>query len=265
MKTALTIAGSDPTCGAGAQLDLKVFHSTGVEGLSVITAITAQNTRGVRSIYPLPADMVRNQIDVLLEDVGVEALKTGMLCSPSVVDLVSRTIRDHGIGKVVVDPVIESSSGTALAEAGTVERMVETLFPAATAVTPNVPEASRLTGVEIRKISHLKEAARKIRAMGPSAVIITGGHLPAAGAAAGTEGRDAVLDLCYDGRDFKLMESERLPGEYHGTGCAFASALTAYLCLGASLSEAAEKAKEFVGVSIRRARFIGGGMGILGV
>jgi len=265
MKTALTIAGSDPTCGAGAQLDIKVFQRIGVHGLAVITSITAQNTVAVRSIHPVDPGAVREQLDVLLEDVGVDALKTGMLYSRSTVEEVAETLVKNGLKKVVVDPVTVSSSGMPLVEEGTVEKMIDVLFPLTTVATPNIYEATLLSGINIDGLDTLYEAAMKIKSLGPETVIITGGHFSTPDVAPSEGKTDTVIDLYYNGTEFHRIESERLAGEYHGTGCAFTSALTAYLSLGDSALEASRKAKEFVAGALRRAFHIGGGMGILGV
>jgi hydroxymethylpyrimidine/phosphomethylpyrimidine kinase len=265
MKTALTIAGSDPTSGAGTQLDIKVFHRIGVHGLSVLTSITAQNTAAVKSIYPVEPDAVRGQLEVLLEDVGVDALKTGMLYSSSIVEVVSGALKKYGIKKVVVDPVMVSSSGMSLVEEGTVEKMIEVLFPLTTIITPNIYEASILSGINIEGFETLYEAAGKIKALGPEIVIITGGHFSATGISPSKDNTDTVIDLYYNGIEFHRIESERLAGEYHGTGCAFSSALTAYLALGNSSLEASRKAKEFTVDVLRNAYHIGSGMGMLRV
>ena len=263
MKTALTIAGSDPTGGAGVQLDIRVFHRFGVHGLSVITSITAQNTTGVRSIRPLEAAAVREQLAVLLEDVRVDALKTGMLYSPSVVEVIADAISGSGIGRVVVDPVTVSSSGTPLIEDATLERMTELLFPLTTVVTPNIYEASLLTGVNIERPEDLEEAAVKIKSLGAEAVIITGGHFP--DLTGGHSGTESAVDLYYDGGKFHRFESRLFKGQYHGTGCAFSSALTANLALGYSALESARRAKEHTTEAVRRAYRIGSGMGMLRV
>ncbi|NOY39668.1 MAG: bifunctional hydroxymethylpyrimidine kinase/phosphomethylpyrimidine kinase [Nitrospirae bacterium] len=265
MKTALTIAGSDPTSGAGAQLDIRVFQSIGVHGLSVLTSITAQNTIAVKSIYPVEPEAVREQLEVLFEDVGVEALKTGMLYSSSIVEVVSWALEKYGTKKVVVDPVMVSSSGMPLVEDGTIEKMMQVLFPLTTIITPNIYEASLLSGINIEGIDALYDAAEKIKSLGPEVVIITGGHFSPASIAPSGGGRDTVIDLYYDGTEFHRIESERLAGEYHGTGCAFSSALTAYLALGKSALEATRKANEFTVDALRKAYHIGSGMGMLRV
>ncbi len=259
MKTALTIAGSDPTSGAGAQLDIKVFHSIGIHGLSAITALTAQNTKGVFHVIEVKPSDLKKQIDPLLEDFTIEALKTGMLYSPETVELVKETIQRGRIKKVVVDPVTVSSSGAALVVEGTLERMMEKLLPLTTVITPNIYEASLLSGIHIETTDNLYEAATKIKSLGPEVVIITGGHLDIEAK------RRIAVDLYYDGESFHRIESEMYQGQYHGTGCAFSASLTAYLCVCESVLEATRRAKEFVSHAIRNAYFPGKGMGLLRV
>jgi hydroxymethylpyrimidine/phosphomethylpyrimidine kinase len=276
MKTALTIAGSDPTGGAGIQLDIKVFHRIGVHALSVITSITAQNTEGVSQIYPLSAEMVKRQLESLFEDISVEALKTGMLYSNSVVEVVSETLRHVGARNIVVDPVTVSSTGVPLVEDGTIERMMDLLIPITTVVTPNIYEASLMTGIKIVDFDSLCDAAKKILALGPEVVIITGGHFAETAEESlgnGSEGNtenitpepEIITDLYYDGRDFHRIEGERFHGIFHGTGCTFSSALTAYLAHDCSVLDATQRADEFVKESIRNSYRLGKGMGILRV
>lgn len=265
MRTALTIAGSDPTGGAGIQLDLGVFRKTGLHGLSAITSITAQNTEGVTSAYPLDHSIVREQIETLLDDTDVDSVKTGMLYSRSVVDLLVDIIETERIGNLVVDPVLRSSSGVPLAEDGLVEAMKEKLLPLTTMVTPNISEASLISGVEISDNDSLERAAKKIKEIGPDAVIITGGHLPAGGYSLEPDDSAILFDLFFDGKDFHRIEGERFPGNYHGTGCAFSAALAAYLALGLKYLEAAIKARSFVSDAIKNSYRLGRGMLLLGV
>lgn len=253
MKTALTIAGSDPTGGAGVQMDLRVFHRIGVHGLSVISALTAQNTMGVVSIHPLPAEYVKAQIDAVIEDLRIDALKTGMLYSWDVVETVTDAVRRESLRNLVIDPVTISSSGMPLIKDGVIAQMVHALLPHARVITPNIYEASLITGLNIGGVEDMQAAAERIRHLGPEVVIITGGHL--------TE--DIAIDLYFDGVDFHRIESRRYPGEYHGTGCAFSSAVTAYLALGKTPLEASRLAKELITQAIYKAYHIGRGMGLL--
>jgi len=266
MKTALTIAGSDPTGGAGAQLDLGVFRKIGVYGLSAITAVTAQNTKGVRDIFPLPLHIVRGQISTVLEDIRIDAIKTGMLYSKDVAGVVSEIEREDNRIPLVVDPVTISSSGCPLTINGNVEELLSPLLPLTTVITPNVYEASLLSGVRIEGIEDMERAARALKSRGPGVVIITGGRLSEPDPGGLQKSPSGItLDLYYDGIGFHRLESELYPGEYHGTGCAFSSAITAYLALGKNSLEAARLAKNLVTDAIRRAYHPGHGMGLLRV
>lgn len=253
MKTALTIAGSDPTGGAGLQADLKVFRSFGVHGLSVVSAVTAQNTEGVDSIFPLEPDAFEKQLSVLLSDMRPDALKTGMLYSSRSVESLAEQIVTYSLKDLVIDPVTISSSGMSLMDEGTLDTLKERLFPLARIITPNIYEASVLTGIMVETADQMEEAAGLLKKMGPDVVIITGGHLD-----------EVALDLYYDG-EFHRVESEKLRGEYHGTGCAFSAALTSLMALGHTPLEAARRAKEFIDNSIRKAYHPGRGMGLLNI
>ena len=252
MKSALTIAGSDPTGGAGLQADLKVFRALGVHGLSVPAVLTSQSTIGVERVLPVDRDFLSSQLDVLLEDVKPDSLKTGMLYSAWAAETVSSKIRDHSLGNFVIDPVTVSSRGTSLVEEGTLDKIKDMLFPLARVITPNIYEASVLTGLNIDNEKDMEAAALKLKEMGPEAVIITGGHL-----------EKMTLDLYYDGHNFHRFEAPKIRGEYHGTGCAFSAAIAAFLALGNTPRESAAKAKEFVTEAIRRAYHPGKGMGLL--
>jgi len=254
MKSVLTIAGSDPTGGAGLQADLKVFRAFGVHGLSVPAALTAQNTTGVESVLPVAKDLFLKQLDVLLDDILPDAMKTGMLYSPWVVETVAERIRERSLRNLVVDPVTVSSSGKGLVENGALDRIRELLFPHSRVITPNIYEASVLAGTNIENEGGMERAAVVLKAMGPEVVVVTGGHL-----------EEVTIDLYYDGRDFHRMESPKLRGEYHGTGCAFSAAIAASLAGGDSPLNAVRKAKDFVTEAIRRAYHPGKGMGILNI
>jgi hydroxymethylpyrimidine/phosphomethylpyrimidine kinase len=251
MKSVLTIAGSDPTGGAGLQADLKVFKSFGVHGLSVVSAITAQNSEGVDAIFPVAKESLEKQLRVLLSDIMPDALKIGMLYSGWAAEVISVMIKEHLLVNLVIDPVTVSSSGTILVEDGTLDMIREKLFPLAKVITPNIYEASVLTGIMIEGRNGMEEAAKSLKAMGPEVVIITGGHL-----------EDIALDLFYDG-EFHAIEGEKIRGEYHGTGCAFSAAVAALLALGHAPIECARQAKEFVNRAIKKAYHPGKGMGLL--
>jgi hydroxymethylpyrimidine/phosphomethylpyrimidine kinase len=251
MKTALTIAGSDPTGGAGLQADLKVFKSFGVHGLSVISAVTAQNSEGVDSISPVNSNIFERQLHVLLSDIKPDALKTGMLYSNQSVEIFSGIIREFSLVNLVIDPVTVSSSGKMLVQDGTLDLIREKLFPFSRVITPNIYEASVLTGISIENKNNMEDAARVLKKMGPEVVVITGGHLD-----------EIALDLYYDS-EFHTLESSKIRGEYHGTGCAFSAAVTALLALGHIPLEAVRRAKEFVNIAIKKAYHPGRGMGFL--
>jgi hydroxymethylpyrimidine/phosphomethylpyrimidine kinase len=262
MKTALTIAGSDPTGGAGIQLDIKVFQTFDVHGLSAITAITAQNTASVKSINPVESNVVKHQIDVLLEDIRVDAVKIGMLYRKSVANAVSTVIRENELRNVVLDPIMIASSGATLIEEGLMERMVDVLFPLIRVITPNMHEASLISGIMIENLDDVYSVAEKIKSLGPEIVIITGGHHDILNSGMS---RGMVTDFYYDGKNFFRIESKKHDGEYHGTGCAFSSALTALLACEKMPLDAARIATQFVSGSLNHAYSLGYGMRILGI
>ncbi|MDP2166903.1 MAG: bifunctional hydroxymethylpyrimidine kinase/phosphomethylpyrimidine kinase [Thermodesulfovibrionales bacterium] len=254
MKIALTIAGSDPTGGAGLQADLRVFALFGVHGISAPTALTSQNTEGIDLILPVEKNFLQRQLDFLLKDIRPDGLKTGMLYTAYAVEIAADIVKEHSLPNLVVDPVTVSSSGRSLVEDGALDLIKQKLFPASRVITPNIYEASLFTGMNIEAESDMKEAARALREMGPEVVIITGGHLDG-----------LAVDLYYDGSDFHRLESEKIRGEYHGTGCAFSAAVAASLALGHSPLEAARRAKEFVQAAIKKAYHPGRGMGLLNI
>lgn len=253
-KTALTIAGSDPTGGAGLQADLRIFNKMGVYGLSVPTVLTAQNTEGVYNIHNVPAAFISEQLDVLLRDIKPDAFKTGMLYHVETVETVAKKTEEYSLDNMVIDPVTVSSTGVQLLEDRGLEAMKNSLFPLSMVITPNIYEASVLTGKEIRNENEMKTAAVTLKGFGSHAVIITGGHL----------NKNAV-DMLFDGEEFFSLENERLEGEFHGTGCLFSSAITACLALGYNLKEAFIKAKETVWNAMRTAVPAGKGMKILNI
>ncbi len=251
MRICLTIAGSDPTGGAGLQADLRVFQYFGLHGLSAVTAITCQNTTGVEEIFPVEAKALESQLRVLLEDIRPDSLKTGMLYSKENLEVIQWAVQRYSLSNLVIDPVTVSSTGVSLLEEGGLDFLRERLISLAKIVTPNIYEASLLTGIRIDKIEEMKQACKEIKKMGPEAVIITGGHL-----------EERAVDLFYDG-EFELFDSEKFPGEFHGTGCIFSAAITANLALGKNTLEAVRIAKEFLKKAIKNALYPGRGMGIL--
>jgi hydroxymethylpyrimidine/phosphomethylpyrimidine kinase len=252
MRTALTIAGSDSGAGAGIQADLKTFAAHNVYGTSAITAVTAQNTLGVQSFEALPVALIRQQIEAVMGDIGADAAKTGMLPSAAAVEAVAQAISDFDIPFVVVDPVMLAKSGDGLTDADAVEAMKASLLQRAFVVTPNIPEAERLAGLTIATDDDRREAARRIKALGPSLVVIKGGHLPS----------PDIVDLLYDGRDFTEFRHERVPGRHtHGTGCTFAAALAAHLAAGRTVREAIPLIQEYIAGAIAHAPELGEGSG----
>jgi hydroxymethylpyrimidine/phosphomethylpyrimidine kinase len=251
MKTALTIAGSDPTGGAGLQADLKVFRSFSVHGLSVVSAVTAQNTERVDAVFPIEKDTFEKQLRILLSDIRPDALKIGMLFSRWSVDILADIFADSTFRNIVIDPVTISSSGMSLVDEGTLDLIRSKLFSLSRIITPNIYEAAVLTGVMVEEKKGMEEAAKALKSMGPEVVVITGGHL-----------EEKAIDLYFDGA-FHYIEGQKIKGEYHGTGCAFSAAVAALLALGHSPLESVQKAKEFVFHAIKKAYHPGRGMGML--
>jgi hydroxymethylpyrimidine/phosphomethylpyrimidine kinase len=248
---ALTVAGSDSSGGAGIQADLQAFSVVGVHGASVVTAVTAQNSRGVRSINPVPAHEVGAQIDTVAQDMGPKWAKSGMLHDGKLVRLVAAKFNEHGIG-YVVDPVLVATSGDSLAEIGMAENLVLELLPHATLVTPNVDEAAlMLRGRNIGNVKEMKLAAEDIRELGPEAVLLKGGHLDV------THG---VVDvLCTDRGVFQEFRHPRQVGAFHGTGCALSALITGYLAKGEPLARAVARSERVLQSMIASAYSAGGG------
>lgn len=271
MRHALTIAGSDSGGGAGIQADLKTFAAFGVYGTSAITAVTAQNTRGVAAVVPLPADLVTAQIEATARDVRIDATKIGMLATAAIVEAVAAAIEELALPAVVLDPVMVSSSGQRLLDEDGVRALRFELLPRAHVITPNITEAEALSGCRIHSAGDRRRAAERLVDMGAGAVIITGGHrIGSAGKPGddvdeeGEDGADAV-DLLFDGSTF--IESRtpraRTGNRTHGTGCAFASALAAGLALGESLPAAAARAQQYVAGGIAHGIEVGHGARVL--
>jgi len=250
---ALTIAGSDSGGGAGIQADIKAMQANGVFAASVITAITAQNTKAVTDALELPLDLIEAQIDAVCEDLPVVATKTGMLSSAAIIELVARKVEAWKLRPLVVDPVMISKSGYPLLRPDAIATLRERLLPLATLVIPNAHEAAHLTGVKIQTVDDLYEAARRLKALGPEAVMVKGGHL--------TQTTEAV-DVLYDGQHFEVFRAPRIDTPHtHGTGCTYASAIAANLARGFSLIEAVHRAKQYVTEAIRHALPLGSGHG----
>lgn len=246
---ALTIAGSDSGGGAGIQADLKTFTAFRVFGLSAVTGLTAQNTRGVHGVELPPAAFIAAQIRVVLDDIGADAVKTGMLATEEIIRTVAGVVREYRLTNLVVDPVMIAASGHALMRHEAAPVMREMLVPLAMVITPNLDEASFLCERKIRTLEDMHEAARMIHAMGPRYVLMKGGHLPG----------DSVVDLLFDGRDFVRRESARIPGEFHGTGCTLSSAIASGLAKGLDVPDATATAQAYIALAIQAAPLAGGG------
>ncbi|GAA2092816.1 bifunctional hydroxymethylpyrimidine kinase/phosphomethylpyrimidine kinase [Actinomadura alba] len=246
----LTVAGSDSGGGAGIQADLKTMLALGVHGMSVIAAVTAQNSVGVQGYWELPAEAVRAQLDSVLGDIGAEAIKTGMLASAELVETVAQVLADAE-APVVVDPVGVSKHGDSLLAADAVDAVRTALLPVATVVTPNLWEVEQLTGIKVVDESGLREAAEAVWALGPRWVLVKGGHLPG-----------EPVDLLFDGtREYHFSAARHDNLHTHGTGCTLASATASYLALGEDVPGAVGKAKEYVTGAIERGFPLGSGIG----
>lgn len=253
---ALTIAGSDSGGGAGIQADLKTFQELGVYGMSAITAVTVQNTLGVHGVYPLPQEATAEQIEAVGLDLGVDALKTGMLFNAGIIRLVSEQIRKFDWKKVVVDPVMIAKGGAELLQLEAVQALKDDLLPLALVVTPNIPEAEALTGISIRTMEDRREAARHISSMGPKFVVIKGGH------ADESENSRQIIDLLFDGTAFTELSGKRVRTVHtHGTGCTFSAAITAELGKGMSVLEAISNGRAFIQAAIEEPLHLGQGHG----
>ncbi len=249
----LTIAGSDSGGGAGIQADLKTFAALGVYGMSAVTALTAQNTVGVQSVLEIAPAFVAEQIRSVASDIGVDAVKTGMLPSVEIVLRVARELAALKIGNLVVDPVMASTSGESLMRSGAVDALVRELLPLALVVAPNLREAGLLAGFEVKDLEGMEAAARAILAFGPRYVLVKGGHLPG-----------KPLDLLFDGVHFRRYSGERHDTpDAHGTGCTFSAAIAAGLAKGIVVEDAVGLAKEYTSGAIRQSLRLGKGCGPL--
>ncbi|ACL26025.1 bifunctional hydroxymethylpyrimidine kinase/phosphomethylpyrimidine kinase [Chloroflexus aggregans] len=247
----LTIAGSDSGGGAGIQADLKAFAALGVYGMSALTAVTAQNTIGVQAVFELPATLVAQQIDSVVTDIGVDAVKTGMLANAEIIAVVAEKARTYRWPYLVVDPVMVAKSGDPLLRPEARTALISLLFPLATIVTPNLPEAKALTGLNISSVAEMEQAAQQIHALGPRWVLVKGGHLAG----------DSV-DVLYDGHEYRYFSSSRIETRHtHGTGCTFASAIAAGLAKGLSVPEAVQAAKDYITLALQHAPGLGQGHG----
>ncbi|NLD36683.1 MAG: bifunctional hydroxymethylpyrimidine kinase/phosphomethylpyrimidine kinase [Desulfatiglans sp.] len=254
MKKALTIAGSDSGGGAGIQADIKTFTAFGVFGTSAITALTAQNTMGVQGISEVDPEFVKQQIKSVLDDIGADAVKTGMLASPEIVKAVADTLREYKTKNIVVDPVMIAKSGDALLSKEACNTVIKELIPIASVVTPNIHEAEAMLNIRIENIDDMKKAGAMIKDMGCGFVVIKGGHL-------GSKDHMAT-DVVFNGKEYSLLSEKRFDTKNcHGTGCTFSAAIAAGLAKGYPVIKAIEQAKAFITAAIRDSFRIGNGHG----
>jgi hydroxymethylpyrimidine/phosphomethylpyrimidine kinase len=253
MFKALTIAGSDSGGGAGIQADLKTFQELQVFGMSALTAVTAQNTLGVHGVYPMTAEAVSQQIKAIGEDMGTDAIKTGMLFNAEIIEAVSEHLVRYQWKNVVVDPVMIAKGGASLLQQEAISALKKYLLPRALVITPNIPEAEVLTGMSIRTAQDKREAAMRLFDLGVKNIVLKGGH---------DEDPSESVDLLFDGKEFYTFSSKRISTKNtHGTGCTFSAAITAWLAKGLSVLEAVTKAKEFIQAAIEEEIEIGQGHG----
>ena len=251
-KPVLTIAGSDPSGGAGIQADLKALSANRVFGMSVLTSITAQNTCGVSSVFHLPSDVIQAQLDAIFSDIPVTNIKTGMLATPDIITTVTNTLAAQSIEHLVVDPVMVAKGGHVLLEQEGIAAIKTQLCPQAFLITPNIPEAETLSGMTINSIADARAAAKIIHQLGCQHVLITGGHFK----------EQPGTDLLYDGRFFRMYKGEYIQTQNtHGTGCTLASAIAAQLANGKPITDAIEAAKTYTTEAIRHSFCLGQGHG----
>lgn len=251
MKNLLTIAGSDSSGGAGIQADLKTFSALGTYGMSAITAITAQNTRGVWLVQEMSPEMVRLQINCLFEDIPVHAVKIGMVSNAEIIAAIGECLVKHRAGNIVVDPVMVSKSKHQLLRPEACQALVEILLPLAEVVTPNIPEAEALIGKKINTQEDMMEAAVDIHKLGAKNVVLKGGHLDG-----------PAVDILFNGKEPTLYHGNRVNTKNtHGTGCTFSSAIAAFLARGLTVSEAVAAAKEYISIAIANSLDLGQGAG----
>ncbi len=248
MIKVLSIAGSDPSSGAGIQLDLKTFQALGVFGMAVPSALTIQNSRGVTGVEAVSPRVFSKQLESLLLDINPDAIKTGMLLTAHNVNAVAKAVTKFRIRNMVIDPVIRSTSGRMLLEPAAVSALKENLFPHARIITPNIPEAEALSGMPISSEKDMDFAAGKLLDMGPGFVLIKGGHA-----------QGMATDTLYGGKTVLSFSTLRRKGKFHGTGCALSSAIAVFIASGYPVEKAVEKAKQFVDSMLKTAKRVGKG------
>ncbi|QSZ27828.1 bifunctional hydroxymethylpyrimidine kinase/phosphomethylpyrimidine kinase [Aceticella autotrophica] len=254
MRKILTIAGSDSIGGAGIQADLKTFCALGVYGMSVITAVTAQNTRGVFDVRNMDESIIKEQIDCVFDDTDVDALKIGMVSTGSIIEVIASSLKKWKAQNIVLDPVMISKSGYYLLKTDAINVLKTKLMPLADILTPNIPEAELITGIKINGIDEMKKAAKMMVDMGANTVVVKGGHLI----------NDAA-DVFYDGKELFIMPEDKINTKNtHGTGCTYSAAIASYLGKGFSEKEAVLNAKRYITTAIKNSLSIGKGVGPLG-
>ena len=253
MKKVLSIAGSDCSGGAGIQADLKTFSAHGVFGMSAVVSVVAENTSRVIDIQDVTPDMIEKQIDAVFEDIEVDAVKVGMLSTPACMRAVAGKLRQYKPQNIVIDPVMYAKNGSALMDPNATGELIATIIPLADVLTPNIPEAEKITGMTIESPAMMEDAARLIYSMGCANVLVKGGHAV----------KEAVaLDILFDGKNFYRFEAPRIETKNtHGTGCTYSSAIASNLALGMNTTSAVAAAKEYVTTAIRHSLPIGKGCG----
>ena len=248
----LTIAGSDSSCGAGIQADIKTISALGAYGTCAITAITAQNTLGIRSTFEIPAGIVGQQIDAIVTDISADAVKTGMLVNESIVEVVCDKVKKYNLNKLVIDPIIKSHSGESLLTSEGVKKLCTKLIPISHLVTPNIPEAETLAKRKINNMNAVKDAAKAIYELGAENVLIKGGHI--------NNHENEVVDILYDGKTFEYFREKWIKTDnVHGTGCVYSAAIAAELAKGNDLTNSIRNAKIFLNKTIKSALKLGKG------
>jgi len=248
MIKVLSIAGSDPSSGAGIQVDLKAFQALGAYGMAVPAALTVQNSRGVSGVELLSSRVLLKQLESLFSDIKPDAMKTGMLLTRQNVDAVASVVKKFRVKNLVVDPVLQSSSGKSLLDPGALSSLKKKIFTRALIVTPNIPEAETLTGCSIKSETDMDFAAGKLLDLGPAYVLIKGGHR-----------NGPAIDTLYGGKTVLSFSTPRRKGEFHGTGCVLSSAITVFIARGLPVEKAVEKAKQFVDSLLKTAKPVGKG------
>lgn len=253
MKTALSVAGFDPVSGAGITHDIKVFQALKVYGLGVVSSITAQNTLGLYHVEVVPRVVVKKQLSTVLDDIIPLASKVGMVYDKGIIRLICSEFDNGRLKNIVVDPVITSSTGKSLIKKDALKVLISELFPRSKVITPNIHEASTITGIKITDVDDMYKAAERCYRLGVENVVIKGGHL-----------NSKAIDVLFDGKSFKVFRADKIRGWYHGTGCAFSAVITASLASGKQVPESVRRAKTFMKRSIEKSYTFGKGMRLLG-